>query len=93
MLSAEFKAVHLPSAQMLPQLLLGIRHIAAQDPLQPISEDLLIGLSLHDGNPIPSLTLPLKGRVLAKVFAICSAHKTSNPPNPLNHKDSFFPQR
>ena len=63
MLPPKFKAAHLTSTQMTLQSLFRIGHIVAQRALQFVFMDLFVGLAFHDKNPIPSLTLPLKGRV------------------------------
>jgi hypothetical protein len=66
MLPTELVAAHPLSAKQLPQPTLCIGRVSAQLTRETVDEDLLVGLTKHAmpiplGNPIPTLTLPLKG--------------------------------
>ena len=66
MLSAEFHAPHLFLPEALPKPALRLRHVLSQCALEFPAGNELIRLAFHGPNPIPALTLPLKGRVLLK---------------------------
>jgi hypothetical protein len=63
MLTAKLQARDLSRAQQVPKLALGIGHCLAEFALKLRGADDFAGLTTHCLIPIPSLALPLKGRV------------------------------
>jgi hypothetical protein len=67
MLPAKFQAVHPPAVQKAPELPLCIGHIVPEHTLQTMLQKEFVCLAMHvktiSTKPIPTLTLPLKGRV------------------------------
>lgn len=65
-LPTEFDTEHLFAAQMLPKCLLGAGRVVSECLRATFIVDNRVGLMFHSIrlNPIPTLTLPLKGREL-----------------------------
>src|SRR5262245_58259892 len=64
MLPAKLQAGELLSLERKPKSTFSVRHALAQTTLKSWPQDAGIRLTLH-GDPIPTLTLPLKGRELS----------------------------